>query len=59
MTDKVNDKAKDLDWQTATAMVDKVINAHASRIITEGKNSIQAVDEAVLIQAAWLRVQRG
>ena len=59
MIDRVNEKAKDLDWQTATALVDKVINDHASRIITDGKYGHDAIDRAVEIQAAWLRVQRG
>lgn len=59
MIDPVADKAKDLDWQTATALVDKVVNAHASRVITEGNYSSSAIEVATQLQAAWLRLQRG
>jgi hypothetical protein len=48
-----------IDWPTAVAEINQVVNLYASRIISEGKYRGKAVERAVEIQAAWERIQRG
>jgi len=57
--DIVNEKARDMDWQTAVALVNTAVVLHASRIAAEGQYSREAVDKSAEIQAAWKRIQRG
>ena len=58
-TDIVNKKARDMDWQTAVALVNTAVVLHASRTAAEGRYSREAVDKSAEIQAAWKRIQRG
>jgi len=57
--DIVNEKARNMDWQTAVALVNTAVALHASRIAAEGQYSREAVDKSAEIQAAWKRIQRG
>jgi len=57
--DIVNEKARNMDWQTAVALVNTAVALHASRIAAEGQHSREAVDKSAEIQAAWKRIQRG
>ena len=52
-------KARDMDWQTAVALVNTAVVLHASRTAAEGQYSREAVDKSAEIQAAWKRIQRG
>ena len=56
---KVLEKAKDMDWQTAVALVNTAVDLHASRIAADGQFSPKAVDKSTEVQAAWRRIQRG
>jgi len=58
-SDIISDKARDMDWQTAVALVNTAVALHASRIAAEGQHSREAVDKSAEIQAAWKRIQRG
>jgi len=58
-SDIVNEKARDMDWQTAVQHLNQVVSLYASRIAAEGQFSREAVDRAAEIQAAWQRIQRG
>jgi hypothetical protein len=58
-SDIILDKARDMDWQTAVALVNTAVVLHASRIAAEGRYSREAVDKSAEIQAAWKRIQRG
>jgi hypothetical protein len=57
--DIVNEKARDMDWQTAVQHLNQVVSLYASRIAAEGQFSREAVDRATELQAAWKRIQRG
>ena len=57
--DIVNEKARDMDWQTAVQHLNQVVSLYASRIAAEGQYSREAVDRATELQAAWKRIQRG
>jgi len=48
-----------IDWPTAVAEINEVVELHASRIISEGKYRGKAVERACEIKAAWERIQRG
>jgi hypothetical protein len=58
-SDMVIEKARDMDWQTAVALVNTAVVLHASRTAAEGQYSREAVDKSAEIQAAWKRIQRG
>ena len=58
-SDIVNEKARDMDWQTAVQHLNQVVSLYASRIAAEGQFSREAIDRASEIQAAWQRIQRG
>ena len=58
-SDIVNEKARDMDWQTAVQHLNQVVSIYASRIAAEGQFSREAIDRATEIQAAWQRIQRG
>lgn len=58
-TDIVNEKARDMEWQTAVQHLNQVVSLYASRIAAEGQFSREAIDRATEIQAAWQRIQRG
>jgi len=58
-TDIVNEKARDMEWQTAVQHLNLVVSLYASRIAAEGQFSREAIDRATEIQAAWQRIQRG
>ena len=58
-SDIILDKARDMDWQTAVALVNTAVVLHASRTASEGQYSREAVDKSAEIQAAWKRIQRG
>jgi len=58
-TDIINEKARDMEWQTAVQHLNQVVSLYASRIAAEGQFSREAVDRATEIQAAWQRIQRG
>jgi len=58
-SDIISDKARDMDWQTAVALVNTAVALHASRIAAKGQHSREAVDKSAEIQAAWKRIQRG
>jgi hypothetical protein len=58
-SDIVNEKARDMDWQTAVQHLNQVVSLYASRIAAEGQFSREAIDRATEIQAAWQRIQRG
>jgi len=58
-SDIILDKARNMDWQTAVALVNTAVALHASRIAAEGQHSREAVDKSAEIQAAWKRIQRG
>jgi hypothetical protein len=58
-SDKVIEKARAMDWQTATAIVSRAVELHASKTAADGQFSREAVDKAAEIQAAWQRIQRG
>jgi len=58
-SDIVNEKARDMDWQTALAIVSRAVELHASKTAADGQFSREAVDKAAEIQAAWQRIQRG
>ena len=57
--DIINEKARDMEWQTAVQHLSQVVSLYASRIAAEGQFSREAVDRATEIQAAWQRIQRG
>jgi hypothetical protein len=57
--DIINEKARDMEWQTAVQHLSQVVSFYASRIAAEGQFSREAVDRATEIQAAWQRIQRG
>ena len=57
--DIINEKARDMEWQTAVQHLNQVVSFYASRIAAEGQFSREAVDRATEIQAAWQRIQRG
>lgn len=57
--DIVKEKARTMDWQTATAIVARAVDLHASHTAAEGQFSREAIDRANEIQAAWQRIQRG
>ena len=57
--DIVNEKARDMDWQTAVQHLNQVVSLYASRIAAEGQFSREAVERSAEIQAAWQRIQRG
>ena len=57
--DIINEKARDMEWQTAVQHLHQVVSFYASRIAAEGQFSREAVDRATEIQAAWQRIQRG
>jgi hypothetical protein len=57
--DIINEKARDMEWQTAVQHLNQVVSLYASRIAAEGQFSREAVDRATEIQAAWQRIQRG
>ena len=57
--DIINEKARDMDWETAAQHLNQVVSLYASRIAAEGQFSREAVDRATEIQAAWQRIQRG
>ena len=58
-SDIISDKARNMDWQTAVALVNTAVALHASRTAAEGQHSREAVDKSAEIQAAWKRIQRG
>lgn len=58
-SDIVNEKARDMDWQTAVQHLNQVVSLYASRIAAEGQFSREAIDRSAEIQAAWQRIQRG
>jgi hypothetical protein len=58
-SDIINEKARDMDWQTAVQHLNQVVSLYASRIAAEGQFSREAIDRATEIQAAWQRIQRG
>jgi len=58
-SDIVNEKARDMEWQTAVQHLNQVVSLYASRIAAEGQFSREAIDRATEIQAAWQRIQRG
>jgi len=58
-SDIVNEKARDMDWQTAVQHLNQVVSLYASRIAAEGQFSREAVERSAEIQAAWQRIQRG
>jgi len=58
-TDIINEKARDMEWQTAVQHLNQVVSLYASRIAAEGQFSREAIDRASEIQAAWERIQRG
>ena len=58
-TDIINEKARDMEWQTAVQHLNQVVSLYASRIAAEGQFSREAIDRATEIQAAWQRIQRG
>jgi hypothetical protein len=57
--DIINEKARDMEWQTAVQHLSQVVSFYASRIAAEGQFSRETVDRATEIQAAWQRIQRG
>jgi len=58
-SDIINEKARDMDWQTAVQHLNQVVSLYASRIAAEGQFSREAIDRSAEIQAAWQRIQRG
>ena len=58
-SDIILDKAREMDWQTAVALVNTAVVLHASRTAAEGQYSREAVDKSAEIQAAWKRILRG
>jgi hypothetical protein len=58
-TDIINEKARDMEWQTAVQHLNQVVSLYASRIAAEGQFSREAVERSAEIQAAWQRIQRG
>jgi len=58
-SDIVKEKARDMDWQTALAIVSRAVHLHASKTAADGQFSREAIDRANEIQAAWQRIQRG
>jgi hypothetical protein len=58
-SDIINEKARDMDWQTAVQHLNQVVSLYASRIAAEGQYSREAMDRSAEIQAAWKRIQRG
>ena len=58
-SDIINEKARDMEWQTAVQHLNQVVSLYASRIAAEGQFSREAIDRATEIQAAWQRIQRG
>ena len=58
-SDMVIEKAREMDWQTAVALVNTAVVLHASRIAAEGQFSREAVDKSADMQAAWKRILRG
>ncbi len=58
-SDIIQDKAREMDWQTAVALINTAVVLHASRIAAEGRFSREAVDKSADMQAAWKRIQRG
>ena len=59
ISDKVIEKARAMDWQTALAIVSRAVELHASKTAADGQFSREAIDRASEIQAAWERIQRG
>jgi hypothetical protein len=57
--DIVKEKARTMDWQTATAIVARAVDLHASHTAAHGQFSHDAVEKSAEIQAAWQRIQRG
>ncbi len=57
--DIINEKARDMEWQTAVQHLNQVVSLYASRIAAEGQFSREAVDRATEIQAAWQRILKG
>ena len=57
--DIINEKARDMEWQTAVQHLHQVVSFYASRIAAEGQFSREAVDRATEIQAAWQRILKG
>lgn len=57
--DIINEKARDMEWQTAVQHLSQVVSLYASRIAAEGQFSREAVDRATEIQAAWQRILKG
>ena len=51
-TDIINEKARDMEWQTAVQHLNQVVSLYASRIAAEGQFSREAIDRACEIQAA-------
>jgi len=51
--------SREMDWPTAVAEINQVVNLYASRILSEGKHKGKAVERACEIQAAWERIKRG
>ena len=58
-SDIIQDKVREMDWQTALTLVDTAVDLHASRIKSEGEFSPDAVDASLTVIAAWKRIQRG
>ncbi len=48
-----------IDWPTAVAEINQVVNLYASRIASEGQFSREAVKRSCEVQAAWERIKRG
>lgn len=58
-SDMINDKAREMDWETALRLVNTAVDLHASRTAAHGQFSREAVEKSAEIQAAWIRIQRG
>jgi hypothetical protein len=58
-SDIIQDKTREMDWQTALTLVNTAVDLHASRIASKGEFSPDAVDASLNVIAAWKRIQRG
>ncbi len=53
------DIVKNMEYTEAVAKVSTAVNAQVTSIAARGNYSREAVEEAELMLAAWLRIQRG
>ena len=51
--------SRGMDWPTAVSEINQVVSLYASRILSEGQFSREAVKRSCEVQAAWERIKRG